>query len=111
MNTENIKIDNTWLILSANGAILGEVRPNIRQIRVNYDQNSKTITLYIYYNESLTQDEEDYDISGTILGEMISDFPDPTLLTWEDINIILPYPDRIPNKGICIYRRYEPNPS
>lgn len=96
------------LILYANRACLGEIRPNIRQISIQYIKNKKTILLSVYYNKPLTQEEEDYDVSGTILTEIMSDFPQE--LEWKDEVIVLPYPARIPDIGICVYRRYEPPP-
>ncbi len=64
----------------------------------------------MYYDKPLTIDEANYDVSGTILAEISSNFPNSTDVQWEDKVIILPYPSRLPDIGICIYRRYEPSP-
>ena len=67
-------------------------------------------SLYIYYDSPLTEEEKDYDISGGILTEIISDFPQAIDLIWEEHEIILPYPNKLPDEGVCVYRRYEPSP-
>lgn len=107
MNMPNPKIDSD-LILYGNRVCLGEIRPNMRQISIQYIEAINTIQLRIYYDKPLTQEEIDYDVSGTILTEIISDFPQE--LEYRDEVVMLPYPNRILDNGICIYRRYEPSP-
>lgn len=96
------------LILYTSRACLGEIRPNMRQISICYIREEKKIILYVYYDKPLTQEELDYDVGGTILAEIISDFPQE--LEWQEEVIVLPYPKKIPEKGICVYSRYEPPP-
>lgn len=96
------------LILYANRACLGEIRPNMRKIFIRYIREEKKIILYVYYDKPLTQEELDYDVVGTIVAELMSDFPEE--LEWQEEVIVLPYPERIPQKGICVYSRYEPTP-
>jgi hypothetical protein len=64
----------------------------------------------LYYDKPLTQEELDYDVPGTIIAELISDFPKPDDVEWKDNIIVLPYPNRLPNRGLCIFQRYEPVP-
>ena len=64
--------------------------------------------LYVYYDKPLTQEELDYDAAGIILTEVMSNFPQK--LEWQEKIIILPYPKKIPETGICVYSRYEPSP-
>lgn len=96
------------LILSANRALLCEIRPNMRKISVEYFRDQRKIVLYFYYNSAPSQDELDYDVVGVISTEMSCDFPQE--INWEEKIIVLPYPNRLPDKGICVYRRYEPSP-
>lgn len=79
----------------------------MRQISIQYIKEKKAIILYVYYDKPLTQEEEDYDVVGTILTEIISDFPQD--LEWQEKIIILPYPEKVPSKGVCVYARYEPS--
>lgn len=102
-------ISRADLILSANRALLGEIRPNMRKICVEYLKNERKIILYFFYNSPPTQDELDYDVQGIISVEMSCDFPDE--LIWEERSIILPYPEKLLSKGICVFLRYEPPPS
>jgi len=59
----------------------------------------------LYYDKPLTQEELDSDIPGAILVEMMGDFPQE--MNWKDEVIILPYPNKIPDKGLCVFQRYE----
>lgn len=93
------------LVFYGNRALLGEVRPNMRKISIEYLKDIKTVILYIYFDKELTQEEIEYDIPGAIIAEICSDFPQR--LFWKDEVFIIPYPDVIKEKGICIYRRYE----
>lgn len=97
------------LILYTNRACLGEIRPNMRQISIQHVKEQNKIILSIYYDKPLTEEELDYDVVGIILAQIISDFPQE--LEWEEKVVILPYPERIPDEGICVYRRYEPAPA
>lgn len=106
MNDEFKAITNASLILSANRALLSEVRPNMRKVSVDFNQNDNTITLYIYLDGHLTEEESESDFSGIILAEMMADFPQE--IDWKDEVIIIPYPNEIPKKGICVFQRYEP---
>jgi hypothetical protein len=107
MNTPNPEKDSD-LILYLNRACLGEIRPNMRQISIKFIKKEKKVILYVYYDKPLTQEELDYDVIGTILAEVISDFPQN--LEWKEEVIVLPYPAKIPHNGVCVYARYEPSP-
>lgn len=95
------------LILSANRALLCEIRPNMRKVAVEYLKDQQKILLYYYYNEPPSQKELDYDVVGTISTEMSCDFPFE--INFEEYIIVIPYPGILPEKGICVYRRYEPS--
>ncbi len=82
----------------------------MRKISVEYINEEKRFIIYLYYDKPLSQEELDYDVAGTIIAEISSNFPDSIDIHWDDKIIVLPYPDRIPDKGICVYRRYEPSP-
>ena len=101
--------DISDLVFFTNRAILGEIRPNMRCIFVEYVKETQTLTLYICYDKPLTQEELDYDVVGTIICEMISDFPQGGII-WKEKVVVVPYPERIPDRGICVFSRYEPPP-
>ena len=99
------QITDASLILSANRALWYEVRPNMRRVSIDYDRDKNSITLLIYYDQPLSEEECDYDVSGIILAEISADFPQE--VQWKDEVIILPHPEKIPDRGLCIFQRYE----
>ncbi|MBA3603068.1 MAG: hypothetical protein H0W50_05385 [Parachlamydiaceae bacterium] len=100
------EINNNHLILSLNNALLCEIRPNMRRISFEYLKDQKKILLYFFYDTPPTQDDLDYDVEGTIIAEMGAFFPDEMQI--EEKSVVLPYPQRLPNSGTGVYRRYEP---
>ena len=104
-NLESVKAHIFYL----NKALLGEVRPGMRKVSFEYIKQEKRFILYLFYNNPLTPEEEDYDVSGSILAKIRSNFPDPEV-TWESRVIIVTYPEWLPQQGKCIFRRYEPAP-
>ncbi len=80
----------------------------MRKVSVEYIKNEKKIVLYFYYDSQVSQEELDYDVFGVISAEMSCDFPQE--IEWEEKLIVLPYPNKLPEEGICVYRRYEPSP-
>lgn len=100
------EISRAHLILAANGALLCSVHPNMREIAVEYDKENKKIIIFVYFDNNPTDSQVD-DV-GSISTEMSCQFPEEII--WEENIVVLPYPSRIPNKGICVYRRYEPSP-
>ena len=102
------EITDADLILSANRALLCEVRVNMRRIYVEYLESEKKIVVHFFYDSPPTQEDLDYDVEGTILTEMSCDFFGD--IQWDNKSIVLPYPERISNGGICVFCRYEPTP-
>lgn len=103
------EISRVDLILSANRALQCEIRPNMRRISVEYNREQKKIIMYFFYDTLPTQEDLDYDVEGTITAEMSADFPNE--VEWEEQSFLLPYPKRLPELGICVYRRYELPPA
>jgi hypothetical protein len=101
-------ITNADLILSANRALFCEIRQYMRKINIVYNKNKKLITLIFYYESPPSKDELDYDVFGTISAEMSTDFSKD--INWEEKVIVIPYPNKLPDQGICVFRRYEPDP-
>lgn len=96
------------LIVALNRALLGEIRPNMRRVSVDFIKEQNTGHLLFYYDSPLSQDEIDEDVPGIVLTEISCDFP--TEIHWKDHTIIIPYPQKIPERGIVVYQRYEPDP-
>jgi len=74
MGEKSREITNASLVLSANRALWFEVRPHMRRVSVEYNEQENTVTLYLYYDKPLTQEELDSDVPGAILVEMMGDF-------------------------------------
>jgi len=101
------EITDVFLILSTSRALLSEIRPNMRRVSIDYDRELGTISLLIYYDKPLNRNELDEDVSGIIVAEISADFPQN--IDWKDDVIICPYPNKIPDKGLCVFQRYEPS--
>lgn len=102
--------DISDLVFYSNRALQCEIRPNMRKVSVEYNDKEKKFTLYLYYDKPLTEEEKNYDVAGTIIAEISSNFPNSLQIFWEDKIIVKPYPEKLSEEGICIFRRYEPNP-
>ncbi len=109
-NTPNLE-DISDLIFFTNRALQGEVRPNMRKVSIQYIKEEKRFILYLYYDKPLTQEELDYDVAGGIIAEISSNFPNSIDISWDDKIIVLPYPKKLPDEGICIFRRFEHTPT
>lgn len=106
---ENEEITRADLILSANRALLWEIRANMRRIYVEYLKDKKKIVLYFFYDFPPSQEDLDYDVEGTVSTEMSCDFSGK--IEWERKSIVLPYPESIPDVGgVCVFCRHEPTP-
>jgi hypothetical protein len=105
-NSPNLN-DISDLVFYTNRALQCEIRPNMRMISVEYIDIEKRFVLCLFYDKPLTEEESNYDVAGTIIAEISSNFPDSIGIKWEDEIILLPYPAKLPNKGLCIYRRHE----
>jgi hypothetical protein len=87
---------------SVRRALIGNVTPNLRAVYVDLEE--ELITLLFYYNDPLSEDEEE--LASLTDTEFISDFPSPEYKTDCKVHVI-PYPQKIEKKGYCVYRRYE----
>lgn len=104
----NDEITDADLILSANRALLCEVRVNMRRVYIEYLKIEKKIIIYFFYDSPPTQEDLDFDVEGIILTEMSCDFSGE--IQWETRSILMPYPQKISNVGVCVFCRYEPTP-
>lgn len=89
-------------------ALLGHVTANLRAVYVIVDEELESYNLFFYYDKPLSEDEEE--LASLTDTEFIADLP----YTQNQTNCIievLPYPQRIINKGWCVYERYEPKVS
>ncbi len=100
------QITNSHLILSANRAMLCLIHSNMREINIEYSKINKKIILHVFFDTEPTDDQID-DV-GSISTEMSCQYPEE--IKWEENIVCIPYPYRIPSRGICVYRRYEPSP-
>jgi hypothetical protein len=88
------------LIYSIQRALLQNVTPNLRAVYAFIEND--TYVIIFYYDHTLSEDEEEL-ASLTETG-LIADFPySQTRSTIE----VIPYPEKIPQKGFCVYQRYE----
>lgn len=95
-------MDISLVRLSVQRALLGHITPNLRAVCIKNVNDE--IELVFYYN-TLPSDEEQ-ELADFTDTEFIADFPSPEYKT--DFQIItLPYPNKIPKDGICVYKRYE----
>jgi hypothetical protein len=100
--------DISDLVFFTNRALQCEIRPNMRKVSVKYIESEKRFILYLYYDKPLSEDELNYDVAGTIIAEISSNFSNSIDINWEDKIVVIPYPEKLPDEGVCIYRRYEP---
>lgn len=81
-------------------ALLGNVTPNLRAVYAFIE--GEAYGIIFYYDQPLSEDEEE--LASLTDTEFISAFPDyETSCTVE----VIPYPQKIPQKGYCVYERYE----
>lgn len=93
------------LILYANRAMIGEIRPYIRKISIQYIKDENCITLYFYLDTALSQDDLDSDALGSIVTQLCADFSEE--IVWDEKVVVIPYPEVVHVEGTCIYARYE----
>lgn len=90
------------LFCSIQRALLGNVTPNLRAVYVFIE--GENYGIIFYYDKPLSEEEEE--LASLTDTEFISDFPDYE--TSSSIEVI-PYPKPIPQRGFCVYERYEKN--
>lgn len=91
------------VLASIQGALLGFVTPNLRAVEVVIE-SERFFNITFYYDKEVSEDEEE--LSSLVETEFISDFPGPTYETRTIIKT-LPYPNKIPQNGFLVYKRYE----
>ncbi len=95
-------MDKKELLVSAQRALLEKVTPNLRSVCLV--TKNDYITLVFYYDKAPSEEEEE--LASIADTEFIADFPSPEYKTRFDKKVI-PYPEKIPDFGFCIYHRYE----
>lgn len=109
MASDNKEIDRTDLILSANRALLGEIRPNMRRIYAEYKKKENEIILHFFYDTQTTEEDMDYDVEGTILTDMSCGFSDDVKCNVK--SYVIPHPQKIEcQNAVCVYSKYEKYP-
>lgn len=109
-NNNEIGVTRENLMLSANIALVGEIRPNMRRIYVDYKKEDNKIMLYFFYDTLPTEEDLNYDVEGVIITEMSCFFSDD--VEWGCKSYVVPYPQRIEHPSdICVYGRYEKYPN
>ena len=106
-NQNNYKIDRVSAILSLNGALIGEVFPQLRAAKIQWDEEK--VSLLFYCDGEISED--DRESLECVATEVIAEFPDHTL----EVNITrCDYPARIPQSDTSnialVYRRKEKKP-
>lgn len=91
------------VLASIQGSLLGNITPNLRAVEVVMEDD-KFFNINFYYDNEASEDE--VELSSLAETEFISDFPGPIYET--NLNIkTLPYPNKIPQNGFLVYKRYE----
>lgn len=103
----NNKIDRVSAILSLNRALLGEVFPQLRAAKIQWDEEK--VNLFFYYDGEISED--DRESLECVATEVISDFPDHGL----EVEIVrCDYPARVLQSDAAnialVYRRKEEKP-
>lgn len=93
-----MNINNEYITLSAQRALLGLVTDNLRAFSVSYDQNC-ILKLYFYYQNTPSTKEQEQE--GEITAEMAADLPG--IKRVDTKSVTLPFPSKIPKEGIQIY--------
>jgi len=88
-NKYNYKVDRTNAILSLNRALWGEVFPELRAAKIQWD--NEKVSLFFYCDGEISESDRDsLECVGT---EVFADFPDHEV----EVNIFrCDYPERIP---------------
>lgn len=102
-----MEITHSKIFLSILRGMLGCITPNIRYITVKY--GNEYIFLYFYYQNQPSKEEEE--LAEEIASEVVSDFPDIALISFEVNKIVLPYPHKAPDGEFIVYHKYEPTPN
>ena len=105
MSLRSAECDSVFLeeiILDLNQAIFYEIWPNIRQVSLEISENRGKVKLIIYYSTVPTPEQIEYDIPGEIFSQLRDSY-----YYWEDEVVVFPLPQPLPNRGICVFRRYE----
>lgn len=84
-------------------ALLGAVTPNLRAVDIVIE-NEQRFDVIFYYDKEISEDEEE--LSSLVETEFISDFSEPDYQT-NRILRVLQYPNKIPQNGFLVYKRYE----
>jgi hypothetical protein len=100
-----MKIEPFTILLSLQRALLDSVTESLRQ--VSYEIKGKTIILYFFYNEDVSDLEEE--LAGDVAAEVIADFPEEYKVDWKVTTIY--YPEKIHAPGQVVFSRYEPDPN
>ena len=87
-------------------AILGYIGPNIREINIEYTKVDNRLNILFFFNEPPTEDE--INDASCAVTELIAQTDS---INFDFKTIHTPYPNRITTNGLCVYRRYEPNPN
>lgn len=98
-------MDKRDLLISAQRALLDKVTTNLRSVCLI--TNNQCIELCFYYDQIPSEEEEE--LASLADTEFIADFPSPEYKT-SFCQKIVPFPEKIPDVGFCIYHRYELSP-
>lgn len=102
-----MEISHSRMYLSILRGMLGRITPNLRYITVKY--SSEYIFLNLYYQNQLSEEEDE--LAEELATEVISDFPDIALNSFELNKKTLPYPLKVPVDESIVFHKYESNPN
>lgn len=95
-------MDITTTLLSVQRALFHSVTSNLRAVYINIINNC--VHIMFYYDNPPSEEEQELAMCAET--EVISDFS--SIEYKSNLQFItLPYPNPIPHKGVCVYKRYE----
>ncbi len=93
----------SFILLSVQRALLDEIDPNLRAVKIDWDEENSIIHLHFYYDNKIT--DENNESASCVAGEVAGDFSLNTRVLEHCIH--LDFPNELPDHKLVAYRRKE----
>jgi hypothetical protein len=100
------KLTELDLVMIATSAMRCSILPNMRCLYIEHIREKNLINLFAYFDTPLVDSQKEE--IGCMVTEMSVLCGNIEI---QEETILLPYPEKAPDRGICVYQRYEPNPN